>query len=94
MFGRRKEPKWEELQPSADQVGFPHCDSLILHSPGACSFCDMHPDWQELRSSQGVAFSDTPEDVIEERRLVPCPSTYRRTAELRDRWGGNVPTRL
>lgn len=73
-------------------VQFPHCDSHILHSPGVCQFCDRHPDWQALRESQGVAFSDmSTEDAIA-AGLVPCPSTYYRTAELRDLWGGNRPS--
>jgi len=70
---------------------FPHCDSLILHSPGVCRFCDRHPDWQALREAQGVAFSDTPEAEIEAQGLIPCPSTALRSAEVRDRWPGNTP---
>lgn len=73
-------------------VQFPHCDALILHSPGACEFCDRHPDWQALRSGMGVAFSDTPEEMIKKQNLVPCPSTHRRPAEVRDLWPGNVPS--
>ncbi len=71
-------------------VQFPHCDSLILHSPGACEYCDRHPDWQALRSAQGVAFSDTPDSLIKVHNLIPCPSTSARTAEVRDRWPGNT----
>lgn len=72
-------------------IQFPHCDSLILHTPGVCQYCDRHPDWQALRSAQGIAFSDMPEDIRREHGLLPCPSTYRRPAEVRDRWYGNVP---
>lgn len=70
---------------------FPHCDSLILHRPGTCEFCDRHPDWQQYREHAGLAFSNDSEEYIREHRLVPCPSTSRRTAEVRDRWPGNVP---
>jgi len=72
-------------------VQFPHCDTLILHSPGACAYCDRHPDWQQLRSAQGIAFSDDSDEKIAKHNLIPCPSTFRRTRDLRDRWGGNVP---
>lgn len=72
-------------------IQFPHCDSLILHSPGACEYCDRHPDWQALRSAQGVAFSDTSTEDVKRHNLIPCPSTVRRSAEVRDRWYGNVP---
>jgi hypothetical protein len=36
---------------------YPHCDSRILHAPGECEFCDLHPKWQELRGGWGVAFT-------------------------------------
>jgi len=73
-------------------IQFPHCDALILHSPGKCEYCDRHPDWQALRSAQGIAFSDTTDEEIRDHNLVPCPSTYRRPADLRDRWPGNRAT--
>lgn len=93
LWRTRKDGIYEEV-PQAPMPTFPHCDALILHSPGACEFCDMHPDRQMLRSAQGIAYSDTPEDEIGPRGLVPCPSTYHRSAELRDLWRGNVPSRL
>lgn len=70
---------------------FPHCDSLILHSPGVCEYCDRHPHQQAAREAQGTAFSDTPADEVERLGLAPCPSTVARTAEVRDLWYGNVP---
>lgn len=60
-------------------IRFPHCDALILHSPGVCRFCDMRPDWQALRSAQGIAFSDMPNETRIAHGLLPCPSTYRRS---------------
>lgn len=69
----------------------PHCDQLILHSPGACRYCDDHPVWQDARTVAGIAFSDTTDNEVLEAGLTPCPSTRRRAAEVRDRWGGNVP---
>jgi hypothetical protein len=90
--------KVEEVEVGGDYtdrlgtaIKFPHCDALILHSPGTCQFCDLHPDWQALRSAQGIAFSDDTDEIVQRHSLVPCPSTYRRSAEIRDRWHGNVP---
>lgn len=70
---------------------FPHCDSLILHRPGTCEFCDRRPDWQEYRAAAGIAFSNDSDEYIKNHGLVPCPSTVRRPAEIRDLWFGNVP---
>jgi hypothetical protein len=36
---------------------FPHCDGRILHAPGVCTYCDMHPEWQELRLAWGINFT-------------------------------------
>lgn len=36
---------------------FPHCDARILHAPGECEYCDLHPEWQELRKMWGIAFT-------------------------------------
>ena len=36
---------------------FPHCDQRVLHAPGECKYCDLHPEWQELRKSWGIAFT-------------------------------------
>jgi hypothetical protein len=67
---------------------FPHCDQRILHKPGACSYCDGHPLWQQLRDAWGVAF--TGEAPVGDQ--VPCPADYARPpsgdADHR-RWGGN-----
>lgn len=70
---------------------FPHCDTLILHTPGVCVYCDRHPDWQQYRSAIGMAFSDMPADRVLANNLLPCPSTAHRPAEVRDRWYGNQP---
>lgn len=80
-----------ELSVQATDAVYPHCDSLILHSPGSCEFCDRHPEWQSLRIDQGIAFSNDPEDAVNSFDLIPCPSTIRRSAEVRDLWYGNVP---
>jgi hypothetical protein len=72
---------------------FPHCDALVLHRPGTCEYCDRHPDWQQMRSRQGIAFSNDSDEHVRWHNLIPCPSTVRRPAEARDRWPGNVPSR-
>ena len=72
-------------------IQFPHCDTLILHRPGSCTCCDGHPDWQAFRSAQGVAFSDDTAEFVKAHSLLPCPSEFRRPAEVRDRWPGNTP---
>jgi len=36
---------------------FPHCDPRILHAPGECEFCDDRPEWQQLRTGWGIAFT-------------------------------------
>lgn len=74
-------------------ITFPHCDALILHSPGSCAYCDRRPDWQQLRSAQGIAFSDMSNADRTEHGLLPCPSTARRPADVRDQWPGNTASR-
>lgn len=67
---------------------FPHCDPNILHRPGACEFCDMHPEWQELREVWGINFSGE-----EDKTKSPCPSERHRPAHISHRWIGNQATR-
>lgn len=64
----------------------PHCDSSILHAPGVCKYCDMHPEWQSYRAAARISY--TGEAASADR--APCPSEYFRPGEVRDRWGGNV----
>jgi len=67
----------------------PHCDQSILHAPGACGHCDHYPDFQHVRTVMRIAFSGTPEETGT-GDLAPCPSTWFRSPEKRDRWGGNI----
>lgn len=67
----------------------PHCDMRILHAPGQCWACDPHPDWQRGRIVQCIAFTGSPEELGTDD-MAPCPSTYFRSPEIRDRWPGNV----
>lgn len=65
---------------------YPHCDAKVLHAPGKCGFCDVHPDWQELRLLWGVNF--TGESVAGK---VACPSEWTRSLETIEKWPGNRP---
>jgi hypothetical protein len=69
-------------------AAMPHCDSSILHAPGECEYCDGYPEWQVYRKLARIAFTGQP---LKEG-FAPCPSTWFRTPELRDRWYGNAPT--
>jgi hypothetical protein len=70
----------------------PHCDSSILHAPGTCDYCDAYPEWQEYRRIARIAFTGTDEEQGSERvGLAPCPSTWFRSPDTRDRWYGNIP---
>jgi hypothetical protein len=66
---------------------FPHCDQRVLHAPGECEYCDMHPDWQEIREAWGIAFTGYEPDAGE----LPCPATVKRPLDVINMWGGNVP---
>lgn len=76
---------WHE-GPSAGLPQMPHCDSSILHKPGECQFCDMHPDWQQYREMARINFTGQADEG-----KAPCPSNWFRPASARDRWPGNVP---
>lgn len=66
---------------------FPHCDSSVLHGPGKCEHCDMHPEWQALRQVWGINFTNE-----DDPQKLPCPSTRYRKAYEVNRWPGNRPT--
>lgn len=64
---------------------FPHCDQRVLHAPGECRYCDMHPEWQALRMAWGISFTGYEPDGKE----LPCPATHARGDGV-NRWHGNV----
>lgn len=68
---------------------FPHCDPRVLHKPSECQYCDQHPDWQELRLAQGVAFSGHKPKPGQ----TPCPADqavfYGQRGDY-NQWYGNV----
>lgn len=83
----------------------PHCDQTILHAPGKCVYCDHFPEWQEYRKVAQIAFTGDDNELGVKRvfpdpqspnavedfvpGIAPCPSTWFRASEGRDRWGGN-----
>jgi len=79
-----EDPRLEQAMETLGQ--FPHCDYLILHSPGTCEFCDSRPVWQALRVIYGINFTN--EDYPNKE---PCPSLVRRSLETINKWGGNRP---
>lgn len=66
---------------------FPHCDQRILHQPEECSFCDRHPEWQELRLAWGIAFTGHLPDPGSD--ILMCPTDYTRDMDVYNAWGGN-----
>jgi hypothetical protein len=73
-------------------VRFPHCDSNVLHRPGACVYCDEFPQRQLDRRMRRINF--TGENKPDRS---PCPSTATRPLEVIERWPGNraaLPTFL
>lgn len=80
----------EHPRPSSVPV-FPHCDQMILHGPGECTYCDYYPDWQNLRVSWGIAF--TGHEIGINGSVVPCPADVARPDGAHQMWGGNRPKR-
>lgn len=64
----------------------PHCDPSILHAPRVCKYCDEYSEWQQYRQVAHINFTGE-----NDPDKAPCPSEHFRPAEVRDRWGGNVP---
>ena len=62
----------------------PHCDSRILHMPGSCQFCDLHPEYHTARKMWGINFTGQ----YDEDKL-PCPSEVDRVLEDIEQWGPN-----
>ena len=62
----------------------PHCDSEVLHRPGACQYCDHRPDLQEFRLLHGINFTGENDPA-----KLSCPAAAKRSVETIERWGGN-----
>lgn len=68
------------------RVQFPHCDHRVLHEPGKCEYCDVHPDWQQERADKKVNFTG-----ISDPSKTTCPSDEARGLGGAHVWGGNRP---
>lgn len=67
---------------------FPHCDARILHDPeDGCKYCNMYPEWQELRRGWCVAFTGHLPDPNSD--TVMCPADYARERSAYEAWKGN-----
>jgi hypothetical protein len=65
---------------------YPHCDPRVLHAPGECKYCDMHPEWQDLRETWGINFTGKAEVGLD-----PCPADKARPHGKSQVWLGNKP---
>jgi hypothetical protein len=71
-------------------IMYPHRDSRVLHAPGECEYCDLHPELQEARLRGRIAFSGHPAPD----NGFPCPADAAVEAGERgdyNRWPGNTP---
>lgn len=68
---------------AAEGNAYPHCDQRILHSPGACEFCDLAKVLQQYRAMLHLKFTD---QLGENDPLLPGETRTKASAE---RWGGN-----
>ena len=69
-------------------IRYPHCDQRVLHAPGECEYCDMNPEWQELRKVWSIAFSGHSPKPGE----TACPADLAVMFQERgdyNQWGGN-----
>lgn len=89
QFWRRRPNSQEvdvvDLNVAVPWRPMPHCDNLILHAPGRCTYCDRYPEAQALRDWWHIGFTNH-----HDPDRLPCPSTILRSAQTRDMWGGNV----
>lgn len=72
------------VEDGYDGCPFPHCDSNVLHRPGACKYCDAYPKRQAKRVADGVNFTGETDPA-----KTACPSTLLRPLETIERWPGN-----
>lgn len=65
----------------------PHCDSLVLHFPGECEYCDLYPTLQIARLRLHINYTGKPRESWDRE----CPAEVLRSLERINRWPGNVP---
>jgi hypothetical protein len=75
----------EYMEYISDVDAMPHCDPRVLHSPGACVYCDEVPHLQQFREMTGLRFTDK---LHAKDALLPGQDRSRASAEA---WGGNQP---
>jgi hypothetical protein len=69
---------------------YPHCDQRILHAPGECKYCDMSPEWQELRVTWAIAFTGHPPEYGQTACPADLAVLYGERGDYNE-WGGNLP---
>lgn len=91
IWNKRRDGSIEEIEFDYDQpelnghkMPMAHCDQSIMHAPGVCQYCDHYPQAQALREWWRINFTGEHDPA-----KAPCPSTYFRSDETRDLWGGN-----
>lgn len=84
--GATPSPPQTPVGSAGASLQFPHCDARVLHEPGECRYCDMHPEWQELRERWGINFTG----VYDPLKLL-CPAEQQRQINQINTWGGNIP---
>jgi hypothetical protein len=70
---------------ASERAEAPHCESLILHAPGECKWCDLYPDLQAARKLWRIAFTGHPPTPDE----TACPADLKRGPESYNNWSGN-----
>ena len=70
----------------AEAPHYPHCDPRVLHAPGECEFCDLHPVAQTNRTTAGVNFTGHSDPL----KLL-CPADVARGFKRAHDWPGNRP---
>jgi hypothetical protein len=72
-------------------VSYPHCDARVLHQPGECSICDLYPEDQQDRITDGIKYTGKDDRPIGDLKF-PCPAEEARGDNCQ-RWTGNLPKR-
>lgn len=70
------------------EAPYPHCNTEVLHAPGACKFCDKYPDRQRARTVSNTPFSPT-----EQRWPGNSPEGYGVPEAIQVVWANNPEPR-
>lgn len=66
----------------------PHRDTLVLHAPGECQFCDLYPRRQRTRQRARVRFTGEPPEIYP-YETAPCPAEMVRPLDEIEATPGN-----